>query len=84
MRKNEKLVEIVIVLCSVFLMTLFMIAAELKFHKHSSIFGAPLLLLLNEWFERHHTFYLWRSCSHSSPSNVMRGMRRKMRGSCGD
>jgi len=40
-------VEIVIVLCSVFLMTLSVIAAEQKFHKHSSIFSAPLLLLLN-------------------------------------
>ena len=33
-------------------MTLSVIAAEQKFHKHSSIFSALLLLLLNEWFER--------------------------------
>jgi len=58
--KLVALVEIVIVLCPVFLMTLSVIAAEQKFHKHSSIFSAPLLLLLNEWFESHHAFYLWR------------------------
>jgi len=50
--KLVALVEIVIVLCPVFLMTLSVIAAEQKFHKHSSIFSALLLLLLNEWFER--------------------------------
>ena len=88
MRKNEKLVEIVIVLCLVFLMTLSVIAAEQKFHKHSSIFGAPLLLLLNEWFESHHTFsplvkllaFLSFKC-HARNEEEDEGQLRRLRGS---
>jgi len=57
-------------------MTLSVIAAEQKFHKHSSIFSAPLLLLLNEWFESHYTFSPLAKLL-ASHSNVMRGMRKK-------